>query len=108
MAQEISGYTLNDWLNKTAAKSSGGQTKVSRGERFTSAVDSITGLFNGVSETIVSVDGLINKDDEPARQQPHNLYAQGGSGGNMLSYLALTGLAVGGGLLAIRILGKKE
>ena len=107
MAQEISGYGFNDWLNKTAAQSSGGQTTVSRGERFTNAVDSITGLFNGVSETIISVDGLINKDEQPVKSQP-NLYAQGGSGGNMLSYLALTGLAVGGGLLAIRTLGKKE
>lgn len=112
MSQQTSSYDSFDWLNHEAAISSGGQSPVREPSKFSSALNSINQFLATATNTLVTVDGVINKDgrDNATQQQPDGQYVQAGLppqvGGNMLKMLALAGVAVGGSVLAYRGLKK--
>ena len=110
MIKEPSGYDSFDALNRQAAIASGGYTTAGRPpSRFSSALSSINQFLATATNTIVTVDGVINKDKSSAASRP--LYpgqhaATAPRGNSMLTYLAIAGLAVGGGVIAIKTLKK--
>jgi len=109
MIKEPSGYDSFDALNRQAAIASGGYSSTGRPSRFSSAVNSINQFLATATNTIVTVDGVINKDKSSAVSRP--LYpgqhaATAPRGNSMLTYLAIAGLAVGGGVIAIKTLKK--
>jgi len=109
MIKDTSGYDSFDLLNQQAAIASGGQTTVREPSRFSSALNSINNFLTTATNTIVTVDGVINKDKTNAVQQPlysgqHTTSAPRGT--SMMKYLAIAGIAVGGGVIAIKSLKK--
>ena len=109
MIKDTSGYDSFDLLNYQAALTSGGQTPVREPSRFSSALNSINQLLSTATNTIVTVDGVINKDKTNAVQQP--LYpgqhtATAPRSNSMMKYLAIAAVAVGGGVIAIKSLKK--
>jgi len=92
MINPASGYDSFDQLNRQAALASGGQTPVRQPSGFSSALNSINQLLTTATNTIVTVDGVINKDKRSSLQQP--LYpgqhtAGPSQGSSMIKYLAL-------------------
>jgi|SRR6056297_135542 len=109
MIKEPSGYESFDALNRQAAIASGGYSPAGQPSRFSSALNSINQFLTTATQTIVTVDGVINKDKSSAAGQPlypgqHMTTAP--QGNSMLKYLAIAGIAVGGGVIAIKTLKK--
>lgn len=111
MINPSSGYDSFDQLNRQAALASGGQTPVRRPSGFSSALNSISQLLTTATSTIVTVDGVINK--EKAGDARRSLYpgqhaapAPEWQGNSLMRYLAIAGLAAGGGLIAMKTLKK--
>jgi len=109
MIKDTSGYESFDVLNRQAAISSGGQSIVRQPSRFSSALNSINQFLATATNTIVTVDGVINKDKSSMTGQP--LYPgqhtdSTPQGSSMMKYLAIAGIAVGGGVIAIKTLKK--
>lgn len=108
MSKETSGFTNLDVLNTTAAFNSGGQSPVRQPSRFASALSSINQFLQTATDTIVTVDGVINKREESHYQQNGSQLptAQHASGVQQipapLKYLAVAGLALGGSVLAYK------
>lgn len=109
MSPQPSGYESFDRLNQQAAIATGAPTAGRPPSRFSSALSSINQFLQTATDTIVTVDGVINKDKDSMTMQPlypvqHTVSAPKGS--SMLTYLAIAGLAVGGGLIAFKTLKK--
>jgi hypothetical protein len=105
MIKQTSGYDSFDLLNMEAAIASGGQTAVRQPSRFTSALSSINQLLQTATHTIVTVDGVINKDKQSSMQPslyPGQHTVSDPQGGSLMKYLAIAGVAVGGGILAMK------
>jgi hypothetical protein len=105
MIKETSGYDSFDLLNTEAAIASGGQTAVREPSRFSNALNSINQFLNTATHTIVTVDGVINKDKQSSVQQP--LYpgqhiTRGPQSVSFMKYLAIAGVAVGGGIIVMK------
>lgn len=113
MSQQTSGYENFDLLNLQAAIASGGQTPVREPSKFTSAINSINQFLQTATNTIVTVDGVINRRDDNSGYQPSDgqLYpgqhmAKTPQGSPLIKYMAVAGLAVGGSILAYKGLKK--
>jgi len=109
MIKETSGYDSFDLLNTQAAIASGGQKTVREPSRFSSALNSINQFLTTATHTIVTVDGVINKDKQSPSQlslYPGMQVATTPRGSSMMKYLAIAGIAVGGGVIAIKSLKK--
>lgn len=115
MSQQTSSYESFDWLNHQAAINSGGQSPVREPSRFSSAMNSINSFLTTATNTIVTVDGVINKPNSGGDNQnqvgPGELYPGQNLATNAgippaLKYLAVAGVAVGGSVLAYRGLKK--
>ena len=110
MSQQTSGYEYFDYLNAKAASTSGGQTPVREPSRFTSALQSINQFLDTATNTIVTVDGVINRQEESAYQPSGGQLPAGQHVAGApqipatIKYLALAGLAVGGSVIAYRSL----
>ena len=109
MIKDTSGYESFDVLNRQAAIVSGGHSPVRESSRFSSALNSLNQFLATATNTIVTVDGVINKDKSSMTGQP--LYpgqhtASTPKGSSMMKYLAIAGIAVGGGVIAIKTLKK--
>ena len=109
MIKDTSGYTSFDLLNQQAAVASGGQSPV-RPSRFTSAINSINAFLGAATDTIVTVDGVINRPannvTQPSVYPP--MTAPGRSTPSVLPYIALAGVAIGGGMLAMNVFSKRR
>jgi hypothetical protein len=109
MSQQPSGYTSFDLLNQQAAVASGGQSPV-RTSRFTSAINSINAFLGAATDTIVTVDGVINRPannvTHPSARPP--MTAPGRTAPSLLPYIALAGVAIGGGMLAMNVFSKRR
>lgn len=107
MIKQPSGYQSFDFLNQKAATvAQPTQTK------FGSALTSISDLLKTTTNTVVTLDGVFNKDGKKSGSvQPTVLYpsqdapAPSGSG-DMIKYAALTGIAVGGGIILLKVFKK--
>jgi hypothetical protein len=109
MIKDTSGYDSFDQLNRQAAIASGGHSIAGQPSRFSSALSSINQFLKTATDTIVTVDGVINKDQQSFSQQP--LYpgqtqAKASGGGSMMTYLAIAGLAVGGGMIVTKVFSR--
>ena len=104
MSQQTSGYEYFDYLNAKAASTSGGQTPVREPSRFTSALQSINQFLDSATNTIVTVDGVINRQEESAYQPSGQHVAGAPQIPATIKYLAMAGLAVGGSVIAYRSL----
>lgn len=109
MIKDTSGYESFDRLNRQAATATGVPSAGRPPSRFSSALSSINQLLATATNTIVTVDGVINKDKSSVAQQP--LYPGQHTAGtpkdpSMMTYVAIAGLAVGGGLIAMKTLKK--
>lgn len=105
MIKDTSGYESFDLLNYQAALTSGGQTSVREPSRFSSALNSINQFLSTATNTIVTVDGVINRDKANNVQQslyPGQQPTTAPQGNSMMKYLAIAGIAVGGGVIAIK------
>jgi hypothetical protein len=114
MSQETSSYDIFDLLNQQAAQSSGGQTPAGSPSRLTSALNSINQFLDTATNTIVTVDEVINRPKESSGyqdEQPGQLFAgqhaaRPGQLPALFKYLVIAGVAVGGSTLAYRTLKK--
>jgi len=109
MIKSTSGYDSFDLLNQQAAIASGGQTVVRQSSRFSSALSSINQFLQTATHTIVTVDGVINKDKQSSVHQP--LYpgqqmTNAPQSGSLMKYLAIAGVAAGGGMILMKGLKK--
>ena len=105
MIKDNSGYNSFDLFNKQAAVASGGFSAVRQPSRFSNALNSINQFLNTATHTIVTVDGVINKDKQSSVQQPLHPgqhVARAPQSGSLMKYLAIAGLAVGGGIIVMK------
>lgn len=109
MSQQPSGYTSFDLLNQQAAVASGGQSPV-RPSRFTSAINSINSFLGAATNTIVTVDGVINRPTNNVSQPSARptMVAPARSTPSVLPYVALAGVAIGGGMLAMNVFSRRR
>lgn len=110
MILKPSGYESFDALNQVAATS---PVKTQKTTKFGSAITSINDLLRTATDTLVTVDGVINKGGNTSGNQhaPHVLYPGQGaapsSGSNdMMKYAAIAGVAIGGGIILLKVLKK--
>lgn len=106
MTKQPSGYTSFDLLNQKAATvTQPTQTK------FGSALTSISDLLKTATDTVVTIDGVVNKGNNPGSQSPAFLYPRQGApassvSGDIIKYTVMTGIAVGGGIILLKVLKK--
>jgi hypothetical protein len=109
MIKDTSGYDSFDQLNRQAAVASGGQSPV-RPSRFTSAINSINAFLGAATDTIVTVDGVINRPANNVTQP--SVYPPmtdiGRSTSSVLPYVALAGVAIGGSMLAMNVFSRRR
>ena len=107
MTKQPSGYTSFDLLNQRAAiVSQPTQTK------FGSALTSINDLLKTATDTVVTIDGVVNKGgNKSGGGQPPVLYpcqgapAPSGSG-ELIKYAGIAGIAIVGGIILLKVLKK--
>lgn len=110
MILKPSGYESFDALNKVAATNPVAPQKTTK---FGSAITSINDLLRTATDTLVTVDGVINKGGNRTggSQTPTALYPGQGAapspGSNdMMKYAAIAGVAIGGGFILLKALKK--
>jgi len=103
MSQQPSGYDSFDLLNYKAAASTGGHSPARQPSGFSSALSSINQFLQTATNTIVTVDGVINKDKTASTHQrqlyPGQHLSTAAQSKSMLTYLVVAGAAIGGSLL---------
>lgn len=107
MTKQPSGYTSFDLLNQKAAiVTQPTQTK------FGSALTSISDLLKTATDTVVTIDGVVNKGgNKSGGGQPTVLYPGQGvptsNGSNdLIKYAGIAGIAIGGGIILLKVLKK--
>ncbi|HBQ60843.1 MAG TPA: hypothetical protein DD671_14800 [Balneolaceae bacterium] len=108
MTKQPSGYTSFDFLNQRAATDTQPtQTK------FGSTLTSISDLLKTATDTVVTMDGVINRggnNSSGTKASPVLYPGQGASSstgsGDMIKYASIAGIAIGGGILLLKMLKK--
>lgn len=107
MTKQPSGYTSFDLLNQKAATiTQPTQTKLG------STLTSFTNLLKTATDTVVTMDGVINKGgNKSGGVQPTVLYPGQGApapsgSGELIKYAGIAGIAIGGGIILLKVLKK--
>jgi hypothetical protein len=113
--QETSGYESFDFLNNQIALTQGGQTTgTDQQGSFSRAMNSINDFLRTATNTIVTVDGVINQRDQSDysdRNQYHGnppamSVGSGGGAGSVMKMIAVAGVATVGSVIAVKALKK--